>query len=236
MNEERDSQLSAMFDGELPAAECELLARRLVKDDGLRREWNRYALISAAVRASPHVPLDLRIAGRVSAQLLAEDAPQEQTQPAVAQGAMAATTAHTARAATGRCWRPAVGAGIAAGVAAASILWLRQEPGSKIVAATTSAAPPTRALSESSARADGAAALVVARDVRAASEEPDRYVTPPPSDAAGSIAPAELANYFVAHSEFSGPLSRRMVLSGLMANEVAAEVESPSTEVANAGR
>ncbi len=29
MNEELDSQLSAMFDNELPAAECELLARRL---------------------------------------------------------------------------------------------------------------------------------------------------------------------------------------------------------------
>jgi hypothetical protein len=32
MNEELDSQLSAMFDDELPAAECELLARRLSRD------------------------------------------------------------------------------------------------------------------------------------------------------------------------------------------------------------
>ena len=30
MNEELDSQLSAMFDNELPEGECELLARRLV--------------------------------------------------------------------------------------------------------------------------------------------------------------------------------------------------------------
>ena len=29
MNEELDSQLSAMFDGELPAVECDLLSRRL---------------------------------------------------------------------------------------------------------------------------------------------------------------------------------------------------------------
>ena len=36
MNEELDSQLSAMFDGELPAAECELLARRLARDEQLR--------------------------------------------------------------------------------------------------------------------------------------------------------------------------------------------------------
>ena len=33
MNEELDSQLSAMFDDELPAAECELLARRLSRDE-----------------------------------------------------------------------------------------------------------------------------------------------------------------------------------------------------------
>ena len=36
MSEERDSQLSAMFDGELPAGECELLARRLVRDEALK--------------------------------------------------------------------------------------------------------------------------------------------------------------------------------------------------------
>ena len=36
MTEERDSQLSAMFDGELPGGECELLARRLTRDDGVR--------------------------------------------------------------------------------------------------------------------------------------------------------------------------------------------------------
>ena len=36
MNEELDSQLSAMFDDELPAAECELLARRLSRDEQLQ--------------------------------------------------------------------------------------------------------------------------------------------------------------------------------------------------------
>ena len=33
---QRESQLSAMFDGELPGAECELLARRLTRDEALR--------------------------------------------------------------------------------------------------------------------------------------------------------------------------------------------------------
>ena len=35
MNEELDSQLSAMFDDELPQSECELLARRLARDAAL---------------------------------------------------------------------------------------------------------------------------------------------------------------------------------------------------------
>ena len=48
---ERDSQLSAMFDGELSAAECELLARRLTRDEALRAQWSRFALIGAALRA-----------------------------------------------------------------------------------------------------------------------------------------------------------------------------------------
>ena len=50
MNEELDSQLSAMFDNELPAAECELLARRLSRDRLLQARWGRYAAIGAAMR------------------------------------------------------------------------------------------------------------------------------------------------------------------------------------------
>ena len=36
MNEELDSQLSAMFDDALPSQECELLARRLSRDELLK--------------------------------------------------------------------------------------------------------------------------------------------------------------------------------------------------------
>ncbi|MFM7707917.1 MAG: sigma-E factor negative regulatory protein, partial [Gammaproteobacteria bacterium] len=52
-DDERSSQLSAMFDGELPPAECELLARRLARDEALRRQWGGYALIGASVRGEP---------------------------------------------------------------------------------------------------------------------------------------------------------------------------------------
>src|ERR1700760_4504171 len=51
MNEELDSQLSAMFDNELPAAECELLARRLSRDEDLKGRWRRDAAIGATLRA-----------------------------------------------------------------------------------------------------------------------------------------------------------------------------------------
>ncbi|HEY2590491.1 MAG TPA: sigma-E factor negative regulatory protein [Steroidobacteraceae bacterium] len=49
-NEELDSQLSAMFDDELPEPECELLARRLARDEGLKARWGRYAVIAACLR------------------------------------------------------------------------------------------------------------------------------------------------------------------------------------------
>ena len=53
IQDEVESQLSAMFDGELPATECELLSRRIDRDENLRARWSRYALIWAAMRSEP---------------------------------------------------------------------------------------------------------------------------------------------------------------------------------------
>ena len=64
MNEELDSQLSAMFDDELQSEECELLARRLSRDEQLKARWGRYAVIGAAIRAERGVRLDAPLAGR----------------------------------------------------------------------------------------------------------------------------------------------------------------------------
>ena len=52
MNEELDSQLSAMFDDELPEDQCQLLARRLSRDDALKARWRRYAVMGADQAAS----------------------------------------------------------------------------------------------------------------------------------------------------------------------------------------
>ena len=64
--DERASQLSAMFDGELPAAECELLSRRLARDEQLRATWSRYAVIGAVLRAEPVAQVRPDFARRVS--------------------------------------------------------------------------------------------------------------------------------------------------------------------------
>src|SRR5579863_7522763 len=72
MNEELDSQLSAMFDDELPAGECELMARRLARDEQLKARWGRYAVIGATIRAEGGVRLNAALASRVSAAIASE--------------------------------------------------------------------------------------------------------------------------------------------------------------------
>ena len=67
--DEVESQLSAMYDGELPQAECELLSRRIDRDENLRARWSRYALIGAAMRSEPVATARSGFAARVSAAL-----------------------------------------------------------------------------------------------------------------------------------------------------------------------
>src|SRR5512134_3642301 len=132
MNEERDSQLSAMFDGELPGGECELLARRLTRDEALRAQWSRFSMIGAALRSERGVALHDRVAWRVSSAIAQEATYGDGTidSAAVASTSAAATASvKAARARWTRFARPVAGASIAAGVAAMSIMWLRTDLG-----------------------------------------------------------------------------------------------------------
>ncbi len=129
MNEELDSQLSAMFDDELPHEECELLARRLSRDEGLKARWGRYAVVGAVIRAERGVRLNAPLAGRVSAAI--------RTEPELDRGAVPAVAA---RARLG-WWHPALGGALAAGVAAVSILWLRGQVPLTTVPVTAQRAP-----------------------------------------------------------------------------------------------
>ena len=202
MNEELDSQLSAMFDDELAPAECELLARRLSRDEPLKARWGRYAIMGAVIRAERGVRLNAPLAGRVNAVLLAEPA-------------LAAHTAPRDRSAARlRWWQPLAGAALAASVAAVSILWLRgQAPpagvplGAHLTPAPLSVAP-------------------------AAATQGESYVVPVPKPPTVVVPSTELANYVVAHSMFSTPVARRNLLSAFMTSEpAAAGAEEPQGDV-----
>jgi len=222
---ERDSQLSAMFDGELSAAECELLARRLARDEVLRAQWSRYSLVGAALRGERGVKLHDRVAVRVQAQISQEVVYGDSTtgDSAASDSTTRAQPTIAAMAARGgvadrwmRFARPVFGAGIAAGVAATSILWLRSQESPEILAANP--IPQTITLApEATGTVAVNTAPVTERVV--SNGEPERYTTPVPSSSTSIAPPARLANYVVAHSEYSSPLTRRMGLLGLVASD-----------------
>src|SRR5688572_315652 len=223
---ERDSQLSAMFDGELPGAECELLARRLARDEGLRAQWSRYALVGAALRAERGVKLHDRVATRVQAAVASEpvygDADgtlSQDTQTREFQALRPAAVAAGSRSRWSRVAAPLGGMGIAAGVAALSIIALRNQDDVTLVADVAPAAvvAPVSVAEPAPASVVSAPAMVAAVP---SSGEPERYVTPSPSSSSSIAPPARLANYVVAHSEYSSPLSRRLALLGLVSNEI----------------
>ncbi len=195
MNEELDSQLSAMFDGELPQAECELLARRLSRDEQLKARWGRYAVIGASIRAEQGVRLNADLARRVSAVVAKE--------PNIAVRHVERKTTR----APAKWVRPLAGVGMAAGVAALSILWLRSQ-----------------ALSDSTVLAQAQAGVPADSPAAAAAAVPDSYVVPRLSPRRSLVPATQLANYVVAHSEFSSPVARRNLLSAFMTGEGSGDV------------
>lgn len=200
MNEELDSQLSAMFDDELADGECELLARRLSRDEQLKARWGRYAVIGAAIRAERGVRLNTRIAGRVRVVMNSE--------PAL--GAPQVVR----RAVVPRWWRPVAGIAVAASVATVSILWLRAQEPAQLAAVTAPRTPLT--------------AVVPASNPAGRPARLPSYTTPPAQRGTQAMVPAtELANYVVAHSMFSQPVARGNLLSSFMTNEAPA-VASPA--------
>jgi negative regulator of sigma E activity len=231
---ERDSQISAMFDGELSAAECELLARRLARDEALRAQWSRFALIGAALRAERGVKLHDRIANRVQAALVQEPTYGDSAADggAVAVRPAARNTGEGAYERWLRFARPVVGASIAAGVAAVSILWLRtQEPDPSLV--STPAPTPTPSIVLEPEAASPPPTMVVQTETAPVSNgEPERYSTPAPSSQTSLAPPARFANYVVAHSEYSGPLARRMALLGILGTESPAEANDTAKPAA----
>jgi hypothetical protein len=195
-------------------------------------------MIGAALRAERGVALHDRVALRVQSVLAREASYGD---AATVDNSRAGARVPAADAAGRRRWSrvgaPLAGASIAASVAAVSIFWLRgsQEPGMETLASTT--APTTVLVAPEPAGTTVAVNSSPARS--AATDETGLYSTPAPSSATSIAPPARLANYVVAHSEYSGPLTRRMALLGIVGAEsgegtVAPEMAPAEVESADA--
>jgi sigma-E factor negative regulatory protein RseA len=191
-----------MFDDELPAAECELLARRLSRDEQLKARWGRYAAIGATIRAERGVRLNAGLAGRVSAAISSEPTLAAEAAP------------QPKRRWESQWWQPVVGVAAVAGVAAVSILWMRSQVLPDTLPAVAQTFVPVVATSNTPVATTTASA-----SARFNIGEPDSYVVPKNSPRRLVVPSTELANYVVAHSEFSSPVTRRNLLSAFMASE-----------------
>ncbi|HEY0943032.1 MAG TPA: sigma-E factor negative regulatory protein [Steroidobacter sp.] len=220
MTDALNEQLSACLDGELPPAELDLLLKRVGREAELRAAIGRYSLIGEAMRAERPAVASPDFAGKVMAAVAAEStapaatptrSPVQYPNRTRNDGVRAPAAASWISPATLRYLRPAAGMAIAAGVAAVAVLTLQPtgQPDSGGVAMPMVAANQPAANESIVSPADDS--------------EPS-YVVPTTTSSSAFIPATRLTNYVVAHSEYSSPLGRRSVLSGVLADD--AEVQA----------
>jgi sigma-E factor negative regulatory protein RseA len=222
MKDALNEQLSACLDGELPAAELDLLLKRVGKEAELRAAIGRYSLIGEAMRAERPAIASRDFASKVMAAV-AQEAPMqapaatpitERVPERISEQRPAAAVQKISPAAVrpgfARFTRPAMGMAIAAGVAAVAVLTMQPQPIGQ-PELTTDQTP-----------------LVAANEPTVAPVTTDTdasYVVPTSTSNPAFIPPAaRLTNYVVAHSEYSSQLGRRSVLSGVLADDEEAQV------------
>lgn len=207
MNEqERYSQVSALFDGELDSAQAELVTRRLLKDPSLRESWGRYALVGASLRGDP---LSVGHGGRGDVAARVRLA-MEREAALTGSGAEAGATGSPRSA---PAWRTmALGSALAAGVATVAILVMRaQAPGTPELVASTMPSPAVSAAAQ-----DAVAPAPAAARLRSSLEPAPSYTTPVDLRPTGPRSSTPLANYVVAHSEYTTPMVRLSPLSAVI--------------------
>jgi negative regulator of sigma E activity len=207
VKDEVESQLSAMYDGELPAAECELLSRRIDREDRLRARWARYVLIGASMRFEPVATASAGFAARVSAAVAGIDT--------VVDPKLSDSPPRERPRSSKLVWQSALAATLVVAVAGLSIAMLRN-------VTLNGAAGTLSALSAQGATPERPASVrPVSTAPSALTPETWSYVTPAASQHPGLIMPlrSEFADYIVAHSEYSVPLIRPDVLSALVSAE-----------------
>jgi negative regulator of sigma E activity len=210
--QEQVSQLSALFDNELPAEQAELVIRRVLKDSSLRGSWGRYALIGACMRGEP-ISSNLQhadVAGRVRMRLASElEHGQEQ--------AAAQQLPGGARRRMSTFGRGALGGAIAASVAAVSLVVIRAMA-PQAADASLQVAQQTQVEQRALATV-GAAVPAVAnpsRLVAARDTAPPSYTTPVDDSPGMRRVNGPLVNYVVAHSEVAASAVRFSPLSSVM--------------------
>ena len=192
--QEQISQLSALFDGELPSQQADLVIRRAVKDPQMRQRWQRYALIGACLRDEPLAGADGRIclAERVSERIATEAEILAPWSARVAAGGGAGRG-------FGRLFgRGAVGGAIAAAVAMMAVFGVRSwGPGAD------HAATGGHYAQEQGADSPPGPEMVATSTASA----PHSYTTPGENARVSTqlIEQQPLAHYVVAHSEQAAP-------------------------------
>jgi hypothetical protein len=225
MNEqEQMSQLSALFDNELPPAQSELVIRRALKDPALRNSWGHYALIGACLRNEPiHTDaLQPDVVARVRARLAAEAEHPQQSAPVFADQAGAR-----------RGWalfgRGAAGGAIAAGVAMLALFIGRSIPDAAAPAVQLADAAPVSVVELPVVAPQGATPVLVA----AADSAPPSYTTPVDNSPTQRIS-GQLVNLVVAHSDVAASAMRIIPLSSDMNGNydiTQGAVEMPQAEI-----
>jgi Anti sigma-E protein RseA, N-terminal domain len=209
--QEQMSQLSALFDNELPPEQSALVIRRALKDPALRASWARYALIGACVRGEP-IQRDSSqpdVAERVRLLLAAEAEHPQQSAPVLASAA-----------GSRRGWalfgRGALGGAIAAGVAVLSLFVVRSPgpqvagPAASMAQVTVPAAVAVEPQPVASKPQPAPRAVVAANASRLPS-----YSTPVDNSPAQRVS-APLIDLLVAHSEVAASAMRIIPLSNAM--------------------
>jgi negative regulator of sigma E activity len=187
MTESVNEQLSACLDGELPAAELDLLLKRLERNPELREALSRYTVLGEALRHTKPVVASRSFADKVLAAVDQE--------PAVARRRVRVPPVLV------RSLRPVAGVGVAATVAALAIFAVQR----------AGVAPGPIAANEPAA----APATIVAQNT----DEAASYIVPTGTSQSAFVPATRLTNYVVAHSEYSSPLARRSVLTGVLAED-----------------
>ena len=198
MSEQIQDQISAFTDDELTAQECAFLVRRLERDPKSRDRVLRYSIIGAAMRGELPNPAPDALLGRVRAELDGVDSVE--SAPETPPGRT-------------RLFRPAIGFGIAAGVAVAALALLN--------------------VMNNSAGISDPVPQVAGTQTGLGPEGDPSYIVP--SEAAGPLTvgnalsppPIRLTNYLITHGQYAPGIRRTSIHTHVISNEGTSVLVTP---------